>query len=752
MRTLVEGGGPFIGERRPCTRVTVEPGWKLNLNHVVATDEPEKRPYRWWQRADNSQVEVEIPNIRSVSMDRSMDTDAASCTIILDNTVLKADLASTDLVAGVLGDPGHFNPERANPESAAEWGISANAWDGLLDVNACIRTYMGYGGHHKTITQAVTDGDLVLKGVWLVDDVLPGPKAGTLTLECRDMFKLILDQVIYRPFMPSHAKYPLRYCRWLYTRLLHAKILEYDSTHPTHVGADGWWKYVTDLAMHPNGKGYWILGSDGGVFSYGRVAFWGSMGDGGLSAPAVGLEPERLGNGYWMVTSSGRIHTFGFAEYHGQLTGTPPSPIRRIRRTKSGKGYWLMAESGAIYTFGDAVYYGGNPTTAHPIVDMRVTRTGKGYWLLNAAGQTYTYGDAGFLGNVDVPAGETAVGLALNPLFTGYWVATDKGTILTGNDARLHRHNGPTKEVPSPLNDPICAIDSTPTGRGYLLVGGDGGIFSFGDGGFWGSLPGAGAYELKDPGDYLDFTDIVQDLLLWAGFLLQGTGSDDVYGNLESTGTYAEECLAADLFDKRFVIDPLTEIKNIVGYVLWCDEQGAARFHSPNWWSYGNILDDGTHTNTIPILDATKTLIDWTPRRRGDTLRSEIIISSSDPTVGMEGTVTTTFKPPDRAQLKGMVRPFMWFNGYFTSADEQSTMAELVAMHQFFAQYTSIATVPFHPAIEPDDQVWVYERSTGEARVHYVRGVSVSHELDSGRMSMRLTTNRLGTPGEWAIQ
>jgi hypothetical protein len=37
------------------------------------------------------------------------------------------------------------------------------------------------------------------------------------------------------------------------------------------------------------------------------------------------------------------------------------------------------------------------------------------------------------------------------------------------------------------LNKPIVAMASTPTGKGYWLVGSDGGIFTFGDAQFYGS-------------------------------------------------------------------------------------------------------------------------------------------------------------------------------------------------------------------------------------------------------------------------
>jgi hypothetical protein len=40
------------------------------------------------------------------------------------------------------------------------------------------------------------------------------------------------------------------------------------------------------------------------------------------------------------------------------------------------------------------------------------------------------------------------------------------------------------------LNAPIVGMASTPSGNGYWLVALDGGVFTFGDAGFWGSMGG----------------------------------------------------------------------------------------------------------------------------------------------------------------------------------------------------------------------------------------------------------------------
>ena len=43
------------------------------------------------------------------------------------------------------------------------------------------------------------------------------------------------------------------------------------------------------MASTPDGGGYWLVASDGGVFSYGDAKFAGSMGGTPLNKPVVGM-------------------------------------------------------------------------------------------------------------------------------------------------------------------------------------------------------------------------------------------------------------------------------------------------------------------------------------------------------------------------------------------------------------------------------------------------------------------------------
>jgi ribosomal protein L24E len=67
----------------------------------------------------------------------------------------------------------------------------------------------------------------------------------------------------------------------------------------------------------PDGKGYWLVASDGGIFAFGNASFFGSTGAQTLNNPIVGMAPTPDGKGYWLVASDGGIFAFGNASFFG---------------------------------------------------------------------------------------------------------------------------------------------------------------------------------------------------------------------------------------------------------------------------------------------------------------------------------------------------------------------------------------------------------------------------------------------------
>ena len=105
--------------------------------------------------------------------------------------------------------------------------------------------------------------------------------------------------------------------------------------------------------------GYWLAGSDGGVFAFGTAGFFGSMGAQHLNAPVVGMARTPDSGGYWLVASDGGVFAFGDAGYAGSMGGRPlNAPVVGMVATPDGGGYWLVASDGGVFAFGDAGYAG----------------------------------------------------------------------------------------------------------------------------------------------------------------------------------------------------------------------------------------------------------------------------------------------------------------------------------------------------------------------------------------------------------
>lgn len=190
-------------------------------------------------------------------------------------------------------------------------------------------------------------------------------------------------------------------------------------------------KPVRSMAANPNGGGYWFVATDGGVFAYGNVGFFGSMGGSRLNQPIVGMAATPSGNGYWMVASDGGIFAFGDAAFHGS-TGSLRlnQPIVGMAPTPSGHGYWLVASDGGIFAFGDAGFFGSAGATPlnQPIVGMSATTSGKGYWLAAADGGMFAYGNAQSFGTGG--AHGRIIAMARTKSGNGYWFASANGAVI----------------------------------------------------------------------------------------------------------------------------------------------------------------------------------------------------------------------------------------------------------------------------------------------------------------------------------
>ncbi len=241
-------------------------------------------------------------------------------------------------------------------------------------------------------------------------------------------------------------------------------------------------------------SGYWMVGNDGGIFSFGGAPYEGSLPGLGIHVKnIVGLVPTADGKGYWMIGSDGGVFAFGDAGFVGSLPGlnVHVSNIVAVVPTSTGKGYWMIGSDGGVFAFGDAGFVGSLPglnVHVSDIVAAVPTATGKGYWMIGSDGGVFAFGDAGFVGSLPGlgVSVHDIVGAVPTSSGKGYWmVGSDGGVFAFGDAGFVGSLPGLDVHVSN-----IVGVVATSSGKGYWMVGSDGGVFAFGDAGFVGSVPG----------------------------------------------------------------------------------------------------------------------------------------------------------------------------------------------------------------------------------------------------------------------
>jgi hypothetical protein len=215
----------------------------------------------------------------------------------------------------------------------------------------------------------------------------------------------------------------------------------YGSTGSLHVQ-----RPVVSIVATANRRGYWVGASDGGVFAFGDAGFHGSIPGLGLhpagsrlpnslNAPVVGLVPSADGGGYFMVASDGGVFAFGDARFDGSCPGIGgcSGPAVAVMPDSSGDGYWVVTQTGHVYSFGDARYYGAPGPQGLPVTSAVRTPDGRGYWILFSNGAVASYGDAvnyaKSLGQTEAPDPATTVFTTSDGV--GLWVAMVDGAVAS---------------------------------------------------------------------------------------------------------------------------------------------------------------------------------------------------------------------------------------------------------------------------------------------------------------------------------
>ena len=230
-------------------------------------------------------------------------------------------------------------------------------------------------------------------------------------------------------------------------------------------------KPIVGMAATPDGKGYWLVASDGGIFTFGDAPFYGSTGAIHLNQPIVGMATTPDGKGSWLVASDGGIFTFGDAPFYGSTGSHPSEPAhRRHGRHPRRKGVLAGRRRQQDVHLGDAPFYGstGAIHLNQPIVGMATTPDGKGYWLVASDGGIFTSGDAPFPGTL-ASASSGVLGVIVTTATSSYTIVLNDGS--DSAPASLPHHTPPIPTRTAPV--PVTALPTTATTarRSGVLVG-----------------------------------------------------------------------------------------------------------------------------------------------------------------------------------------------------------------------------------------------------------------------------------------
>jgi len=133
---------------------------------------------------------------------------------------------------------------------------------------------------------------------------------------------------------------------------------------------------------------------------------------------------------------------------------------------------------------GPSVLVGGVPIPSQT-VGITASPDGRGYTTIDPFGSLTARGDATSLPSLSVTLNAPLVGIQGTPSGKGAWLVGADGGVFTLGDAGFFGSAGSL-----PLVQPVVGMAATPDGKGYWLVAADGGVFTYGDAGFFGSTGG----------------------------------------------------------------------------------------------------------------------------------------------------------------------------------------------------------------------------------------------------------------------
>lgn len=629
---------------------------------------------------------VELLNVKSVGWVRSLDQDAATLTLALANTAPRQETDA--LPPGVAGRdldrPGWYTPDRGLSPWSIRWGHVKNAWAGLLRPDNLIKTYEGYGLDITQIPEK--DSNLVQTGVWLIDTVQINA-FGIITVQARDLARLLLDQQSNQPVVPKDFD-PLEFQNWD------------DAKAPTPPV-----RTRIPLKIHDHSGRY-------GPYKQGDGTFIDNIPEpdsyrGHHPQDAIDDNP----NSYWMSFAHIKPRWPWGVEWIE--VALPGSRVGTVAMWLVGTGYQVYV---SLYAAGHWLGDKAIPCTVNP-------EGGRNQHADIPYHSTFIY---------QADGNPTGVALDFDPVDNVKYIRFSFANLqhLPGVQPRTHSYRVGVRTL---------AVESPPTAGTRQLAPGPAG-----------SNPGrmldytdiiklccawAGFYW--PPGASITRSDGTQQLQRFTqpDPVLATPGR--VWGDFEETGTAAIARIEDALVNKS-LMDVVNYVRNIIGFVFYIDEAGAVQWRMPNIFNLGNtIADNSAHvgrTARVFLIDEKENLTALDATLSSHDLREQIRIKNAAKTVTVAG-----YNPNDI----GLRRVLLWADDRFENKELQRA-GELTALASLFTYRTDRTKIPGFPGIQLDDQVRIMERVTNEGSVHYVSGISSDNDLEAGTWNYTLSTHWLG--------
>jgi hypothetical protein len=675
-----------------------------------------------FSNAESSEI-----NVQSITIDRALGNDAATCNIVITNAYPFP--ISPEGVDTGPGRPGYFTYNRGEAsrskgsvyskflprgdvEFHTDWEYPQNYWFDKLVPNRLVRTYQGYGSDNFdefNQMRARTDDDyvkpqddtkLVVTGTWMIDSVTYDT-SGSITLACRDLGKILLDQIVYPPLLPL-SRFPLVYC-------------------PNEGGDSALQKRRTFLS-----KNRLRYDSASNEKHHHKDHNYGGHG------------PKRAFDGKKGTEWWGHRFEDGTASYSKEW----------IQGTAHGNKI-------------NEVYINARHSRYVVYISVKEDGDWKGSHTI-----PYTVPDGKHSHDVEIP-----------------YV---KKVTLPGGSIRSH-HYGTWFKLPRAYKAEKVRFTFTRlpsfypgTDKPYMARVQD--VKAR-----YRRVRKSKYHQVGPPGKINDWSEPIKELVAWAGFTrlancdiygddldepdeadpLIGTSSKgplQAWGDFERLGAGPIVCTPSDFLLNKSFMEACQTISNFLGCLFYIDEYGGVIFRMPNIYTGGNFVTDPTAPESVSVYKRSSwpiefhegaNLLSYSFTIDDSQVRSEILVIGSNPDVNssamLAGGVSLVGDTPSGINfsnvLAGMYRLMMVpadQTKNFKTVEECQRMAELIGIKILHAYRQGSATILGHPGLQLDDQVRIFERMTHEDNVHYVSGISSRMDLAAGTYTMDVKTNWLG--------